>query len=166
MAEENTEELQIQISTSGDVFIQSIKEATHNSSDLITKSITPNLRLIYIDNLVDVPTLNNHILQVLLKHTNESPENITSNLTIAQVKLTDKVGDAVIAIMNGTVLIHVEGYSQVVLATIPTNDSRALSAPENESQVIGAQVGFNESLSTNISLIRRYIKIQIYAMKN
>lgn len=158
MAEENTEELQIQISTSGDVFIQSIKEATHNSSDLITKSITPNLRLIYIDNLVDVPTLNNHILQVLLKHTNESPENITSNLTIAQVKLTDKVGDAVIAIMNGTVLIHVEGYSQVVLATIPTNDSRALSAPENESQVIGAQVGFNESLSTNISLIRRYIK--------
>ncbi|WP_421052671.1 spore germination protein, partial [Lysinibacillus capsici] len=36
-------------------------------------------------------------------------------------------------------------------------ESRALSAPENESQVIGTQVGFNESLSTNISLIRRYI---------
>jgi len=158
VAEENTEELQIQISTAGDVFIQSIKEATHNSSDLITKSILPNITLIYIDNLVDVPTLNNHILQVLLKHTNESPENITSNLTIAEVKMTDKVGEAVIAIMDGTVLIHVEGYSQVVSASIPTIDSRALSAPENESQVIGAQVGFNESLSTNVSLIRRYIK--------
>jgi len=93
-----------------------------------------------------------------LKHTNESPENITSNLTIAEVKMTDKVGEAVIAIMDGTVLIHVEGYSQVVSASIPTIDSRALSAPENESQVIGAQVGFNESLSTNVSLIRRYIK--------
>ena len=158
MAEENTEELQIQISTSGDAFIQSIKEATHNSSDLITKSILPNLTLIYIENLVDVPTLNNHILKDLLKHTNESPENIISTLTIAQVKLANEIGEAVIAMMDGTVLIHVEGYSQIVMANISTNESRALSAPENESQVIGAQVGFTESLSTNVSLIRRYIK--------
>ncbi|WP_231885680.1 spore germination protein [Sporosarcina psychrophila] len=158
MTEENTEEIQIQISTSGDIFIQSIKDATHNSSDLITKSILPNLTLIYIENLVDVPTLNYHILKDLLKHTNESPENIISTLTIAQVKMANEIGEAVIAMMDGTVLIHVEGYSQIVLANIPTNESRALSAPENESQVIGAQVGFTESLSTNISLIRRYIK--------
>ena len=158
VAEDNTEEIQIQISTSGELFIQSIKEVTHNSSDLITKSILPNLTLIYIDNLVDVATLNNHILKDLLKFTNLTPENIPSILTIAQVKVADEMGKAVIAMMDGTVLIHVEGYSQVVLANIPTNESRALSLPENESQVIGAQVGFNESLSTNVSLIRRYIK--------
>lgn len=158
MAEDNTEEIQIQISTSGELFIQSIKEATHNSSDVITKSILPNLTLIYIENLVDALTLNNHILKDLLKFTNLTPENIPSILTIAQVKLADEIGKAVIAMMDGTVLIHVEGYSQVVLANIPTNESRALSIPENESQVIGAQVGFNESLSTNVSLIRRSIK--------
>ena len=146
MDEESTEEIQTLISTSGDIFIQSIKEATHNSSDLITKSNLPNLTLIYINNLVDVPTLNNHILQDLVKFTNLTPENIPSILTIAQVKLTDEIGKAVITLMDGSVLIHVDGYSQVVLANIPTNESRALSAPENESQVIGAQVGFNESL--------------------
>ena len=107
---------------------------------------------------MDVQTLNNHILKDLLKYTNVTPENIPSILTIPQVKLTDEIGKAIIAMMDGTVLIHVEGYSQVVLANIPTKESRALSAPENESQVIGAQVAFNESLSTNVSLIRRYIK--------
>jgi len=157
-AEENIEETQIQITTSGELFIQSIKEVTHNSSDVITKSILPNLTLIYIENLVDATTLNNLILKDLLKFTNLTPENIPSILTIAQVKLADEMGRAVIAMMEGTVLIHVEGYSQVVLVNIPTNESRALSIPENESQVIGAQVGFNESLSTNVSLIRRYIK--------
>ena len=59
--------------------------------------------------------------------------------------------------MNGSVLIHVEGSTEVIMANIPKRESRSLSTPENESQVIGAQVGFNESISTNISLIRRYI---------
>ena len=49
VAEESTEEIQTLISTSSDIFIQSIKEATHNSSDLIVKSMPPNLTLIYID---------------------------------------------------------------------------------------------------------------------
>jgi hypothetical protein len=60
--------------------------------------------------------------------------------------------------MDGTVLIHVNGYPQVVLANITNVETRSLSAPEMESQVIGSQIAFNESLSTNVSLVRRYIK--------
>ncbi|PUB05083.1 spore germination protein [Paenisporosarcina sp. OV554] len=145
------------ISSSRNVFIQAIKDATQNPADLIVKFIHPNLTLIYIDNLVDGITLTDHIIPNLFKKTNESPENIKSLLSVPQVKLTDHLTETVSALVEGTVLIHVEGYTQVVLANISTRESRALHAPENESQVIGSQVGFNESLSTNISLIRRYI---------
>ncbi|MFC5591175.1 spore germination protein [Sporosarcina soli] len=146
------------VSTSADVFIQTVSAAVHHSSDLIVKSIPPSLTLIYIDNLVDTKALTDHIILELVKYPGVSSQNLTSYLPVPQVKLTEEVGDAVRALMDGSVLIHVEGDAQIVLANIPTTESRSLSAPEMESQVIGAQVAFNESLSTNVSLIRRLIK--------
>lgn len=146
------------ISTAAEDFIRIVSDTVHHTSDLVVKPIPPNLTLIYIDNLVDTVTLNTHILEDLLEQSSESPETITSILSIPLVKCVQKNGDAVQAMMEGTVLIHVEGYAQVVVATIPSTEARQISAPENESQVIGAQVAFNESMSRNVSLIRRYIK--------
>ncbi|WP_212391399.1 spore germination protein [Sporosarcina beigongshangi] len=139
-------------------FTQMVSNAVHHTADLNIKSIPPNVTLIYIDTLVDGEVLKNHIIQDLTKSEDPSPESILSSLAIAQVKLSSDFDKIISAMMDGNVLIHVEGNSEVVLASIPTNESRALSAPENESQVIGSQVAFNESLSTNVSLIRRYIK--------
>ncbi|WP_075619787.1 spore germination protein [Paenisporosarcina indica] len=138
-------------------FIQAIKDATHNPSDLIVKSIPPNLTLIFIENLVDERTLNDHILNDLYKKPSESPELMKSLLSIPLLNISNLLDDALSSMMTGTVIIHIDGYSQVVLANIATRETRSLSAPENESQVIGSQVGFNESLSTNVSLVRRYI---------
>lgn len=138
-------------------FIQAIKDATHNPADLVIKSILETLTLIYIDDLVDNRTLNNHVIQGLYKHGQESPERLKLLLSIPKVNVSNQINDCVDALMNGTVLIHVEGYTEIVLGNISTKKSRSLSAPENESQVIGSQVGFNESLSTNASLVRRYI---------
>ncbi|QUG41818.1 spore germination protein [Psychrobacillus sp. INOP01] len=138
-------------------FIKSIKDATHNPSDLIVKSIPPNITLIYINNLVNDQIMNDHIISGLQNKPNETPETIKTALSISEVNISTQLKKTVESIVNGFVLIHVEGYSQVILANIAKGESRSLSAPENESQVIGAQVGFNESLSTNISLIRRYI---------
>lgn len=139
-------------------FTEAIRNAVHNTSDVILKSMPPNLTIVYIDGLVDNVTLTNHILQSLLKQPSGSPEDLRSTLPIPQVKVVDKIGDAAQAMMEGSVLIHVEGDGKVVVAPIPTTEARQISAAENESQVIGAQVAFNESLSTNVSLIRRYIK--------
>lgn len=139
-------------------FIQIVSNALHHSSDVVVKSMPPNLTLIYIDTLVDGEVLKDRIIQDLLKSNDVSPESILSNLTVPQVNIFTKTEEAISSVMDGSVLIHVEGYAQVVQANIPSNESRSLSAPEMESQVIGAQVAFNESLSTNVSLIRRYIK--------
>ena len=87
----------------------------------------------------------------------ESPDTIKAALSIPEINSSARQEVIIKSIVNGSVLIHIEGYSQVIMANIPKRESRSLSTPENESQVIGAQVGFNESLSTNISLIRRYI---------
>jgi hypothetical protein len=108
------------ISSSKNVFIQAIKDATQNPADLIVKFINPNLTIIYIDNLVNGGTLTDHIIPNLFKKTNESPENIKSLLSVPQVKLADHLTESVSALVDGAVLIHVEGYTQVVLANIST----------------------------------------------
>ncbi|WP_339254464.1 spore germination protein [Sporosarcina sp. FSL W8-0480] len=146
------------VPTVGEDFIRAMGDAVHHTSDLVVKRIPPNLSLIYIDNIVDTDTLNNHILPKLLKQTSESPDTIASVVTVPQLKLAEKMGEVVPAMMEGSVLIHVDGYAKVVAATIPLPEDRQPSSPENESQVIGAQVAFNESLSRNVTLIRRFIK--------
>ncbi|GGA27775.1 spore germination protein [Psychrobacillus lasiicapitis] len=145
------------IAPSENDFTQLIKDTTNNPADLVIKSIPPNLTLIYINNLVNDQTLNEHIITNLQNNFFETPEAIWPILSIPEVNISSQLEETIASLLNGSVLIYVNGYSQVVLAPIPKRESRSLSTPENESQVIGAQVGFNESLSTNISLIRRYI---------
>ena len=138
-------------------FVQLIKDATQNPSDLIVKDIPPNITLIYIDNLVNDQVLTDHIISNLQKKSVDTPDTIKAALSIPEINASTRLDVIVKSIVTGSVLIHMEGHSQVIMANIPKLESRSLSTPENESQVIGAQVGFNESLSTNISLIRRYI---------
>lgn len=145
------------LSTLSDDFIQSVKKATHTPADLVVTSIPPNLTIIYIKNLVKDETLNNNIVSVLQNGTHDTPESVQNALSITDIQSSSQLEETVSSLINGLVVIHVDGHGQVILANIPTRESRSLSAPENESQVIGTQVGFNESLSTNISLIRRYI---------
>ncbi|MCZ8537453.1 spore germination protein [Paenisporosarcina quisquiliarum] len=139
-------------------YLQTIKDHTNNPSDLVVKTISPNITVTYMNSLVDDRTLKEQLIPELIRHKFETPESLKSSLFIPEVDVDDQINHSVLSMYNGTVLIHLDGFSQVVLAKITTTVSRALAAPENESQVIGAQVGFNESLSSNESLIRRYIK--------
>lgn len=147
----------VRIAPTTDHFIQSIRNATNNAADLIIKAIPPNVTLIYIDNLVDDQTLNNDIIANLLNNPQETLEAIKVTLSIPEIVTSNLLQETVESMVNGSVVIHIDGCSQVLIGNIATRESRSLSAPENESQVIGTQVGFNESLTTNISLIRRYI---------
>ena len=147
----------VRVAIATDHFIQSIKNATNNPADLIIKTIPPNLTLFYIDKLVDNQTLNNDIIANLQNKPHETPNSIEAALSVPEVVISSLLKDAIDGIVNGSVVIHVGGFPQVLLVNIANRESRALAAPENESQVIGTQVGFNESLSTNISVIRRYI---------
>ena len=60
--------------------------------------------------------------------------------------------------LDGNVVIYLEGDLFVLLAKIPARVGRALSFAVNESQVVGPQVAFTESLMINLALIRNYIK--------
>ncbi|MFJ8234284.1 spore germination protein [Ureibacillus sp. NPDC094379] len=138
-------------------FINAVQEKTHHPADLVVRIVTEKISILYFENLIESNFLNEHILKYLQDTNRDEPESISENLSIPGVELATDLNKTVNSMLNGAVCIHLNGHSQIVLGKIPARESRGLSAPENESQVIGSQVGFNENLSTTISLIRRYI---------
>ncbi|MFJ7407607.1 MULTISPECIES: spore germination protein [unclassified Lysinibacillus] len=145
------------IASSTEEFIKSITKKLHSPADLVTHYVNDTITVVFLENLIKEDVLNEKILPRLQYINEETPSIIQKILPLPQVTISDQLNMSIDTMLTGAVIIHIEGYSQIVLAKIPTIESRTLSTPENESQVIGSQVGFNESISTNISLIRRYI---------
>lgn len=145
------------ISASTEAFINDIKEQTHSPADLVVRYVSSTITILYLDNLIKEDILNDKILPNLQKMQDETPGSIHKLLPLPQVNVADDMNRVIETLLTGAVIIHVAENALIVTVLIPARESRGLSAPENESQVIGSQVGFNESLSTNISLIRRYI---------
>ncbi|WP_240758342.1 spore germination protein [Lysinibacillus sp. SGAir0095] len=145
------------IESSTKEFVKSITKKLHSPADLVTHYVTDTITVVFIENLIKEDVLNEKILPRLQNINEETPTIIQKTLPLPQVSISNQLNMCIDTMLIGAVIIHIEGYSQSVLAEIPTIESRTLSTPENESQVIGSQVGFNESISTNISLIRRYI---------
>ncbi|MFJ8236292.1 spore germination protein [Ureibacillus sp. NPDC094379] len=148
---------EVVIPSTTDDFVKTIKEQVHSPADLVIRYVTDKTTIIFIENLIKEEVLNEKILPTLQELEEETPIIIQKSLPLSQVEISGHQINSVKSMLTGTVLIHVEDYPLTVLAKIPAIESRSLSTPENESQVIGSQVGFNESLSTNISLIRRFI---------
>lgn len=155
---DNTSDSKEAILPSAREFVKLIKERIHSPADLVIRHVTDTITILYIESLIKGDILNEKVIPNLKKMNGETPIGIQNSLPLPQVRVSDEANKCVETMLTGAVIIHVEGYPLVGLAIIPAIESRGLSAPENESQVIGSQVGFNESLSTNISLIRRYIK--------
>lgn len=145
------------IPMSTELFVNDIKERIHSPADLVIRYVSDTITILYIDNLIKEDVLNEKILPNLQNMDGETPNDIQRLLSLPQVKVFDQMSKSIETMLTGAVVIHVAGHALTILVTIPARESRSLSAPENESQVIGSQVGFNESLSTNVSLIRRYI---------
>jgi hypothetical protein len=156
VAKSKSDERDIQMAASAEEFTKSIQTSLNNSSDVVVIKVRPELTIIYIEAVIDTTMLNRDIIGQL-NESSVDPSVVESQMNSGDVQQITSLKKAVFALLSGAVLIHIEGFISVVSVMIPTTDRRSLAKPENESIVIGPQLGFNESLATNISLIRRYL---------
>ncbi|MDN4495618.1 spore germination protein [Ureibacillus sp. BA0131] len=145
------------IASSTKVFIDLLTEKLHSPADLVIRYVTDKITIVFIEGLIKEELLDKQILPYLHNAFEPTPVDIHKSLALPKVNVTNQLNKCIEDMLTGAVVIHIEDYSQIVLAIIPTVESRSLTTPENESQVIGSQIGFNENMSTNISIIRRYI---------
>ncbi|MED4203902.1 spore germination protein [Neobacillus mesonae] len=136
---------------------RAFKEGLQQSSDLMVKSEGSGLTLLYIDTLIEQTMLQQNIISQIKSETFQTLDAVMEQITVGDIQKSNNLDEAFISALAGSVIVHLEGSTSILLVKIPSSEKRALSKSENESQVIGSQIAFNESLATNIQLIRRYL---------
>lgn len=120
----------------------------------------------YLDGMVDKTIINNFILRPLLKDLKFDGEDETCRLDFIllrvletnQAKKVYKPGEAIYEILTGNTLLYVDGCDYYVTNETKGFPARGVEKPQIEGVVTGAQEAFNETLRTNVSLIRKLIK--------
>ncbi len=76
-----------------------------------------------------------------------------------EVEITDRFDTALSAILEGRTAVFLEGETRAVLMDTRGFASRGVGTTEQETVVLGPREAFTENLRTNVTLLRRIIKL-------
>lgn len=147
-----------------------IKRELGHSPDVIVRMFQigsgPQTRIaaIYMAGLTDVEKVNDFVARSLLidPQTN-NPQHIFNiiqarALTVGDIRQQSDWNGMMYALLSGDILVLVNGCAGSIIANLRGGEHRAVTEPETEVNIRGPKDSFNESIGTNISLIRRRLK--------
>lgn len=136
-----------------------VKRELKDSSDLVAKHIPPKFTVLYMANLIDTTVLYDYIITPLLHHDrHELPlEQLQHELPIGKAITVNHATEAIQSLLHGWTLLTRAGEPEGLLFNTSNMPKRSVTAAEIESNVIGPQLAFTESLDTNVAIIRNYV---------
>ncbi|GLB60000.1 spore germination protein [Cytobacillus sp. NCCP-133] len=122
--------------------------------------------LLYLTTTVDTNLLKETILQSLngkhdgLELTTEDDLKALCKEKFggAGYQLIETFDDIITAMLYGNIIIVFKDMEKALSLFMPSNEDRAITEPSTQTVIRGPKDGFVESISTNVSLIRRRIK--------
>ncbi|HEX7065915.1 MAG TPA: spore germination protein, partial [Bacillales bacterium] len=159
--------------------LKKIKKTLGKSEDIVVREwtiegedTTMRVAAIYMSGLVDEQLVNDFVSKSLpseaprergispfLEHRGPSAEKL---------KVLDQWDSLINAILSGDTILLADGSTEVVSGDTKGGKTRNISQPNTQLVIRGPQEAFNETISTNIALIRRRIKspnLRLEAMK-
>ncbi|OIB04758.1 spore gernimation protein GerA [Paenibacillus sp. LC231] len=151
------------------ILLDPVKERLTNCEDVIYQSLRVHgstCSVIYIESIVDISTLHEHIVKPLIKEASLIQHNFNDFIDrmdrgdILSVPFQRSSSAEYIAnmIVEGTAVVVVEQLAEAYLFDIALYQKRAVSESQNELVVNGPQEAFIEDIGTNLSLLRHKIK--------
>lgn len=147
-----------------DLNITMLSKHLADCSDVVFRSLKLNSKdvyLIYTEGMVDHHLLSEGVLKTLFDKAqifaglDSLEEKIRETLPIGQVSLINTMSESMERILRGCILIFFDGIDQAICVDLRDWKTRNISVPEVEPTVRGPQESFVESLTTNISLVRK-----------
>ncbi|MCY9377184.1 spore germination protein [Bacillus sp. T17B1] len=149
--------------------IAETKKTVGSSSDVIIREIKigeqdrVHLAVIYIAGLVDNSTIHESLIEPLVQ--DESIQNpdviqqiLEKTLPLGGVKAEKSWDNLFSELMVGNALVFADGSEEALICSTQGGEQRSIQEPSTQVSFRGPRQGFTESLETNISMIRRYIK--------
>lgn len=161
--------------TSGiDINTDKIKMLFDNTFDfssrdfMIGGKLNLKATLLFISGLTDKISVENHILNPLTQQSridlyNDNYELFFRDLKsfiLTQLDFTEcfDLNEAIDGILLGNTVLFIENMSYAIVINNRTCKDRAIEEPRVEAVIKGSHEGFNETLATSTSLIRRRLK--------
>ncbi|WP_251554059.1 spore germination protein [Neobacillus muris] len=152
----NTDEIQEQFGKKSDLAIRFFEEM--------------KMAVVYIESLVDNETIQTHVIEELNNQKAKLGATPLKEISLSvkkviQIETSQQLKEQ---LLQGYTVILKDGERIAIAAETSGGDKRPVSESTNESVVRGPRDAFNESLMTNIGLIRKRIhteKLKIYKCK-
>lgn len=139
--------------------VQQLQSIFSQAPDLIFRSVdTPNgpeAMLVYFDGLVDLNSINNHVLYPLFEGLSSTEYSLP--VTVGHVESTSDMSQVEKMLLNGKSVLFLPGSSEAYIFDTCGWPQRSITDPSIEASVKGSHQGFVETATQNIALIRRYI---------
>lgn len=124
--------------------------------------------LIYVDGMIDRDLIQNGITKPVMTY--EFPEEDGSNpdelmevirtrvINISDIIASTKLDELIGAVVGGKTVFVLDGCAGALNINAQGWETRAIEEPATEKAIRGPREGFNESLLTNLTLIRRRVQ--------
>lgn len=142
--------------------VNSLKQKLNDNTDVITRNIflaNKKSCLIFIDGLSDIEQINLNIIDPLknikvfnFKYIQQIAER---NANLANFEVLQSEQDVLQNILKGYAVLVVDGFSSFLSFNVVKYESRGIVEPPSSTVINGPREGFNESIKTNISLVRK-----------
>lgn len=119
--------------------------------------------LCWINGMVKTERVNDYVIRPLAQWQGPAvtgelrriAEGGSWSLTVEERRDMDQVTEDLV---NGSCILFLPGRETALSFAVPTEEKRAVSAPENENVLKGPKDSFTESVRTNTSLVRRRLR--------
>lgn len=159
--DENVKKIRAYLGRSDDIIIREFKLGEENPV---------SAALIYIEGLVEIQAMNEHILksmmldtriassQTLITKENVFPIVKETVITLGDLREEQTWEELCFSILSGTLCILLDGTAKAIMVEVRGFEQRGVDEPLSQSIIRGPRDGFSESLFVNTALVRRRIR--------
>lgn len=156
------------LSSSLEENINIIENIFKNDDTLIKRKFynpTNNIKcaVLFLDGMVDTSVINEDIIRPIMENTNTSKVRLIHYLQY-EVIVSSKcepikdINEIANNLLIGYTVLFIDGISKSLIIKSPGFEVRSIEEPQGETVLSGPREGFTESITVNLSLIRRKIK--------
>ena len=148
--------------------LDELKKRFHNSSDLKVREFVSLQKfdtiLFFFDNIVDVKRLDKEVIEQLMQNYDVDENTdickfaVENCLTVGQSEIVDNFDDVITKLLNGFCALYFDKSGKFVVLDVKNFQSRSIAEPPTSAVLKGPREGFNESIATNIMLLRKRLK--------
>lgn len=149
--------------------ITKIKDVFKEDKHLLFRDVKTKNRmatLVFFENLTNGELIAEGIIKPLLTAKINNINDCFNTIACAEIKKLSSIKDVPASLLKGAVVVFFEDCNFAVEVVVQKWEKRTIMEPPTSAVLKGPREGFNESIETNVTLIRRRLNTPNLVVKN